>query len=92
MPDTCVGFKCHNRRGQVPGKSFYRLPKDKDKRQLWISAIKRGDPSDQKKQWNPKEDSKYYVCADHFIGGRWDFLIGFTMVELLICIISADYL
>ncbi|KAL2098423.1 hypothetical protein ACEWY4_007630 [Coilia grayii] len=41
MVDNCCAPGCRNRRGKKKGLSFYRIPKDPERRGKWISAIKR---------------------------------------------------
>uniref|UniRef100_A0A668AB04 THAP domain-containing protein 1 n=1 Tax=Myripristis murdjan TaxID=586833 RepID=A0A668AB04_9TELE len=70
MVDSCCAPGCQNsRRRQVKGKAFYRIPKDPDRRQKWISAIKRAR-SEQKKteRWEPTGNG-FRLCSDHFISG-----------------------
>uniref|UniRef100_A0A667X844 THAP-type domain-containing protein n=1 Tax=Myripristis murdjan TaxID=586833 RepID=A0A667X844_9TELE len=59
MPDSCCAVGCTNRRREKPGLCFYRIPSFKDnpeRRNLWISAIKRNSAPEESKPWQP---SKY---------------------------------
>ncbi|XP_041934240.1 uncharacterized protein LOC121697034 [Alosa sapidissima] len=40
MPSICCAVGCSNKKGD-PNVSFYRLPKDEDRRQRWLAGIKR---------------------------------------------------
>ncbi|KAJ8013080.1 hypothetical protein DPEC_G00049580 [Dallia pectoralis] len=61
MVHTCVVTGCRNRR--IPGTSlsFYRFPRDPDRKQRWISAVNR-------KGWLPNDGSR--LCSTHFISGK----------------------
>uniref|UniRef100_A0A1A8PLH0 Si:dkey-56d12.4 n=3 Tax=Nothobranchius TaxID=28779 RepID=A0A1A8PLH0_9TELE len=56
----CVATGCSNRSNRKD-LSFYRFPKDLERRTLWISAVNRG-------QWEPTEYSR--LCSQHFISGE----------------------
>ncbi|KAL7406573.1 hypothetical protein ABVT39_022458 [Epinephelus coioides] len=68
MVDSCCAPGCHNSR-HAKGRAFYRIPKDPERRQRWITAIKRAR-SEQKKteRWEPKGNG-FRLCSDHFISG-----------------------
>ncbi|XP_054594702.2 uncharacterized protein [Nothobranchius furzeri] len=69
MVDSCCAPGCQNRRGQVKGRSFYRIPKDPERRKRWIIAMKRASLQCKTKQWDP--DSKgFRLCSEHFISGK----------------------
>ncbi|XP_055012542.1 uncharacterized protein LOC129409806 [Boleophthalmus pectinirostris] len=70
MVDNCCAPGCTNKRGKKKGTSFYRIPKDAERRAKWISAIKRAR-SQQKKteRWDPPAVG-FRLCSDHFISGR----------------------
>ncbi|XP_030015473.1 uncharacterized protein LOC115436698 [Sphaeramia orbicularis] len=63
MVTTCVAVGCNNRQDKNAGKSFYRFPKDPERRGLWTAAVKR-------EGWQPSSTSR--VCSDHFIEGKSD--------------------
>ncbi|XP_049452559.1 uncharacterized protein LOC125901159 [Epinephelus fuscoguttatus] len=69
MVDSCCAPGCHNSR-HAKGRAFYRIPKDPERRQRWITAIKRAR-SEQKKteRWEPKGNG-FRLCSDHFISGK----------------------
>uniref|UniRef100_A0A8C7MD68 THAP-type domain-containing protein n=1 Tax=Oncorhynchus kisutch TaxID=8019 RepID=A0A8C7MD68_ONCKI len=60
MVHTCVVAGCRNRR--IPGTSlsFYRFPRDPDRKQRWIAAVNR-------EGWLPNDGSR--LCSTHFISG-----------------------
>ena len=57
---------CHNRQSKQCGLSFYRFPKDKDHRCLWVAFISRRNPDGS--PWQPGTDD--CVCSEHFIFKR----------------------
>ncbi|XP_029558546.1 uncharacterized protein LOC115155760 isoform X1 [Salmo trutta] len=61
MVHTCVVAGCRNRR--IPGTSlsFYRFPRDPDRKQRWIAAVNR-------EGWLPNDGSR--LCSTHFISGK----------------------
>ena len=66
MPTTCAVVGCHNRQSKQCGPSFYRFPKDKDRRRLWIAFVARRNPDGS--PWQPGSGDR--VCLDHFISKR----------------------
>ena len=66
MPTTCAVVGCHNRQTKQCGLSFYKFPKDKDHRRLWVAFVSRrnsdGSP------WQPGTGD--HVCSEHFISKR----------------------
>ena len=58
---SCCAVGCSNRSSRGYGISFYRFPTDKERRSLWIAAVKR-------KNWTPTKHS--WLCSRHFISGR----------------------
>uniref|UniRef100_A0A673KQU4 THAP domain-containing protein 1 n=1 Tax=Sinocyclocheilus rhinocerous TaxID=307959 RepID=A0A673KQU4_9TELE len=60
MVHTCVVAGCRNRR--IPGTtlSFYRFPRDPERKQRWIAAVNR-------EGWVPNEGSS----STHFISGTF---------------------
>ena len=77
MVNFCAIFNCTNRADREKEKSFFRVPKinehisqeDKDlstrRRNAWIAAIKRKDPTEE------KISSQFCVCSDHFVTGSY---------------------
>ena len=63
MPTTCTVVKCYNRHSKKSGISFYRFPKDLDRRRQWIAFVSRrnsdGSP------WKPAEGDR--ICSHHFV-------------------------
>ncbi|XP_076857921.1 uncharacterized protein LOC143511989 [Brachyhypopomus gauderio] len=61
MVHTCVVAGCRNRR--IPGTtlSFYRFPRDPERKQRWIAAVNR-------EGWVPNDGSR--LCSSHFISGK----------------------
>lgn len=57
----CVAFGCNNRSRQssIP---FHRFPLDRERRQRWITAVKRDN-------WTPSEHSR--LCGAHFVSGKF---------------------
>ncbi|XP_077080745.1 uncharacterized protein LOC143733085 [Siphateles boraxobius] len=62
MPSICCAVSCDNSKSQRNDKKlkFYNIPKNPERRQKWISAIKRD-------HWTPTEHSR--LCSEHFISG-----------------------
>nr|XP_019956308.1 PREDICTED: uncharacterized protein LOC109638005 isoform X1 [Paralichthys olivaceus] len=58
MVHTCVVTGCRNRRTPGTGLSFYRFPRDPDRKQRWIEAVNR-------EGWVPNDGSR--LCSTHFI-------------------------
>ncbi|ROL48786.1 THAP domain-containing protein 11 [Anabarilius grahami] len=70
MVDNCCAPGCTNKRGKKKGTSFYRIPKDVERRAKWISAIKRARSKQNKtERWDPPAVG-FRLCSDHFISGR----------------------
>ncbi|XP_041965645.1 THAP domain-containing protein 1-like isoform X1 [Alosa sapidissima] len=61
MPSICCAVGCNNSKSNKDGHTFYNIPKNKERRQKWIAAIKRD-------QWTPTEHSR--LCNEHFITGQ----------------------
>ncbi|XP_026768610.3 uncharacterized protein LOC113526053 isoform X1 [Pangasianodon hypophthalmus] len=61
MVHTCVVAGCRNRRTPGTALSFYRFPRDPERKQRWIAAVNR-------KGWVPNEGSR--LCSTHFISGK----------------------
>ena len=59
MVKSCCAIGCYNKYSKG-GVSFYRFPTDREKRNKWISAVKRKD-------WEPNEYT--WLCSAHFISG-----------------------
>ena len=66
MPTTCAVVGCHNRQSKQCRPSFYRFPKHKDHRRLWIALVARRNPDGS--SWQPSSGDR--VCSDHFISKR----------------------
>ena len=63
MVRSCSAFGCTNRdtqRNRQKGIVFYRIPTKKEKRVLWLAAMRR-------KNFDPPDGA--VVCSQHFIGG-----------------------
>ncbi|XP_073701821.1 uncharacterized protein [Garra rufa] len=61
MVHTCVVAGCRNRRTPGTTLSFYRFPRDPERKQRWIAAVNR-------EGWVPNEGSR--LCSTHFISGK----------------------
>ncbi|XP_055070679.2 uncharacterized protein [Misgurnus anguillicaudatus] len=61
MVHTCVVAGCRNRRTPGSTLSFYRFPRDPQRKQRWIAAVNR-------EGWIPNEGSR--LCSTHFISGK----------------------
>ncbi|XP_041847555.1 uncharacterized protein LOC121643965 isoform X1 [Melanotaenia boesemani] len=61
MVISCCAVGCTNRQGHKPGISFYRIPKNPERRRQWIAAINR-------KSWEPTALSR--LCSEHFLNGQ----------------------
>ena len=69
MVDNCCAPGCRNRRGKKKGCSFYRIPKDAARREMWLSAIKRArSQQNNSERWDPPAVG-FRLCSEHFI--RW---------------------
>ncbi len=64
MTKSCCAVGCANRHEKGSGIKFYRLPKDKARKALWIAAIGR------KVAWQPTVHT--WLCSSHFIGCKND--------------------
>lgn len=66
MPTTCAVVNCYNRHCKELGISFYRFPKNPDRRRQWVAFVSRrnsdGSP------WEPGEGDR--ICSQHFVTGR----------------------
>lgn len=60
MVHTCVVAGCRNRRTPGTSLSFYRFPRDPERKQRWIAAVNRAG-------WVPNDGSR--LCSTHFISG-----------------------
>ncbi|XP_074513971.1 uncharacterized protein LOC141781904 isoform X2 [Sebastes fasciatus] len=58
MVHTCVVAGCRNRRTPGTTLSFYRFPRDPERKQRWIAAVNR-------EGWAPNDGSR--LCSTHFI-------------------------
>ena len=63
MPTTCAVFGCHNRQIRKIKQSFYRIPKDSDRRRRWLAFI--GRKNEDGCPWKPGRGNR--VCSDHFL-------------------------
>lgn len=61
MVHTCVVAGCRNRRTPGTTLSFYRFPRDPERKQRWIAAVNR-------EGWVPNDGSR--LCSTHFISGQ----------------------
>ena len=61
MPAHCCCFGCKSRQQKGSGLKFFKIPKDVDLQQKWITAIKR-------ENWMPTEHTR--MCSKHFISGK----------------------
>ncbi|XP_028446141.1 uncharacterized protein LOC114563543 isoform X3 [Perca flavescens] len=58
MVHTCVVAGCRNRRTPGTTLSFYRFPRDPERKQRWIAAVNR-------EGWVPNDGSR--LCSTHFL-------------------------
>ena len=63
MPTTCAVFGCHNRQTRGIKRSFYRIPRDCDRRRRWLAFI--GRRNEDGSPWEPGTGDR--VCSDHFL-------------------------
>ncbi|PWA15596.1 hypothetical protein CCH79_00018474 [Gambusia affinis] len=61
MVHTCVVAGCKNRRTPGTRLSFYRFPRDPERKQRWVAAVNRAG-------WVPNDGSR--LCSTHFISGK----------------------
>ena len=66
MPTSCCVVGCTNRHCKDAPYRFYRFPKDSDRRQRWIAAIRRMNIDGS--AWQPSAGDR--VCAVHFTSGE----------------------
>ena len=59
--DFCCAPNCSNRRNRKENIQFYRIPKEKELRKIWLFRIRR-------KQFKPTANTR--LCSEHFVGGR----------------------
>lgn len=66
----CCVVRCHNNSYKhVPlGIKFHGFPKDPERRQLWVRALRRAVPGKPGSLWQPK--SHDVVCSEHFVDGK----------------------
>lgn len=67
MVHTCVVSGCRNRRTPGTALSFYRFPRDPERKQRWVDAVNR-------EGWQPNDGSR--LCSTHFISGMMTALVG----------------
>ena len=63
---SCCAVGCTNQQQWGSSISFYRFPADIDRRNKWISAVKRAN-------WTPSNYSR--ICSAHFIRGEFFIVI-----------------
>ena len=63
MPTTWAVFGCHNRQTKMIKRSFYRFPKEQDRRRRWLAFI--GRKNQDGLFWKPGTGDR--ICSDHFI-------------------------
>lgn len=61
MVHTCVVAGCRNRRTPGTPLSFYRFPRDPERKRRWIVAVNR-------RGWEPNDGSR--LCSTHFLSGK----------------------
>lgn len=79
MVHTCVVAGCRNRRTPGTALSFYRFPRDPERKQRWIAAVNR-------EGWVPNEGSR--LCSNHFISGKKSCLIYAQTTGARSCVMS----
>ena len=63
MPTTCAVFGCHNHQTKKIKRSFYRTPRDSDRRRRWLAFI--GRRNEDGSPWKPGTGDQ--VCSNHFL-------------------------
>nr|XP_014346373.1 PREDICTED: THAP domain-containing protein 10-like isoform X2 [Latimeria chalumnae] len=58
----CSAVGCKN--GEGSGRSFFRFPKDKKMRKMWLAGVKKASSQGKRENWSPKKYS--VLCSDHF--------------------------
>lgn len=66
MPTTCAVVGCHNRQSKHCLISFYRFPKEKERRRRWIGFVSRKNSDGS--AWEPGSGDR--ICSEHFITGK----------------------
>lgn len=82
MVHTCVVAGCRNRRTPGTTLSFYRFPRDPERKQRWIAAVNR-------EGWVPNDGSR--LCSTHFISGMkakplWTLKVSPCVGFLFVCL------
>ncbi|XP_072298319.1 uncharacterized protein [Eucyclogobius newberryi] len=62
MGKSCCAVGCTNRQETTVGVSFYRIPKNPERRSKWLAAIQRDN-------WTP-HPATARLCSEHFITGQ----------------------
>jgi len=62
MPAHCAAYGCKTRNVSGSYSKFFRFPRDPERRQQWVNAIKRKD-------FVPTEHSR--ICSKHFVTGTY---------------------
>ena len=75
MPHSCCAVGCTNRSTKERSLAFYSMPQkkspfEKNRRDLWIKAIRRADWD--KLEWTFDRISRQTICGDHFVSGMFD--------------------
>lgn len=76
MVHTCVVAGCRNRRTPGTALSFYRFPRDPERKQRWIAAVNR-------EGWVPNDGSR--LCSTHFISGTTEVCCDQSARTSLLC-------
>ena len=66
MPTTCAVVGCHNRQSKYSKSSFYRFPKEEERRRRWIAFVSRKNSDGS--AWEPGNGDR--ICSQHFINGK----------------------
>ena len=66
MPTSCCVVGCTNRHCKDVPYRFYRFPKDSDRRQRWVAAVRRVNIDGS--AWQPSAGDR--VCSVHFTSGE----------------------
>ena len=75
MVNYCCAPGCKNAGYGGTGIKFFSFPtKNPEQRKLWIAAVKRQNPDDPSKPWQPNKWTR--ICSEHFLDGKWSRVKG----------------
>lgn len=67
MPKSCCAVGCTNHNMMEKKFSFFTFPKDPNRWEMWVNAVKRVNQDGTK--WKPSKET--VLCSDHFLSGNY---------------------